>query len=137
MGAKMKVRRLFADVPDVKCLIKDLKMGDEISKTLRSGVIVVNGVEFPFTEKNFSISGIGNMRAGITHSLKIKVADKQPSEKHARRDYVIIFLEFLSCQIAIYLKKEHLNNFITAVATGDDLASPRDTNFIKDSQRLL
>jgi hypothetical protein len=94
--------------------VKDLRQGNDLNKTMKSGVLVINGVEIPFVLRRRSW---GKIEISVK-LFRLSVVHFADSKKTAftKAGYVSFLLTSEVSQFWIYVKNEDVSKLTSAIA---------------------
>jgi len=99
---------------EVSVCLQNMKLGSAVSDARSEGEIVVNGASFHFILKHMNSGKLLQLREKVNESVVVEF-HKQTKTHFTKQGYVLLHV-FLSKTLArIYIKKNELRSFCTAV----------------------
>ena len=96
--------------------IKNLKDGNELTSTMKSGELVVNDVCIPFVLQKISCGRINDWLGEKTQTyIHVTISDQLRPTLFTKNGYVSVQLGTRMGMIYVYIKKELLKDFFSAV----------------------
>jgi hypothetical protein len=95
--------------------IKNLKDGNELTNTMKSGELVINDVSIPFVLQRVSYGRVNEMLNNFSTDISIIIHDQLRSTLFTKNGYVSIQLANSIGMIWLYIKKEFLKEFFSAI----------------------
>ena len=95
--------------------IKNLKSDNELTSTMKSGELVVNDVSIPFVLQRVSYGRVSDMLENFQTDISIIVHEQLRSTLFTKNGYVSIQLMNRMGMIWVYIKKEFLKDFFSAI----------------------
>jgi hypothetical protein len=99
----------------VKFYVKNLRAGNEITSTMRSGELIVSGFATPFVLRRSTEGELKRvMSESLTH-FSVICYEKTKETAFTKRGYVNILISSSQMTMWVYIKKEFLKKFFSAV----------------------
>ena len=95
--------------------IKNLKNGNELTSTMKSGELTVDDVSVPFVLQRVSYGRVNDMLEKFQTDISIIIHDQLRSTLFTKNGYISIQLTNRMGMIYVYIKKEFLKEFFSAV----------------------
>ncbi|NTW26778.1 MAG: hypothetical protein HGA36_00410 [Candidatus Moranbacteria bacterium] len=95
--------------------IKNLKDGNKLTSTMKSGELVVNDVSVPFVLQRVSYGRVNEMLEKFSTDIGIIIHDQLRSTLFTKNGYISIQLTNRMGMIWVYIKKEFLKEFFSAI----------------------
>ena len=101
---------------DVIFSLQNMKKGNAVTNTMKSGEIVVNDTVIPIILQNVARGKIKNMKSETPAVLTVMIFNSLRTTPHTRLGYISVQLGGNHCMIYVYIKKEHIKNLLGAFA---------------------
>jgi hypothetical protein len=110
----------LAVLGNVKFIVQKMRRGNEITSAMPSGEFVIDGVVVPFVLRKVFSSKIQNLETEplLVRNVAVAVHEQKAATAFAKGGYVNIHIEAGVCQIWVYIKRECLGDFFSAICMG-------------------
>jgi len=103
---------------NVNFFMRNLKKGNEVTSKMQSGELVINGAATPFVLRKVAYGRAVVMQSERPTTLRVSRFEQNRSTVFTKRGYVNLLLNGNYWQAWVYIKKEFLEKFFSAICMG-------------------
>ena len=105
---------MFQMAGEVVLRIQNLKKGNAITKTMKSGEIVIGDLVIPFVLQRLIMGRVNDIGSEAPLLMDVTYYEQRPSTRFTKQGYGSVSIRCGQNQVFVYIKKEMLQQFFSA-----------------------